>query len=32
MSVFNPKNYEDFKNKIFRNLNVTESQKINQKR
>ena len=32
MSVFYPKNYEDFKNKIFRNLNVTESQKINQKR
>ena len=32
MSVFYPKNYEDFKNEIFRNLNVTESQKINQKR
>ena len=32
MNVFYPKNYEDFKNKIFRNLNVTESQKINQKR
>ena len=32
MSVFYPKIYEDFKNKIFRNLNVTESQKINQKR
>ena len=31
MSVFYPKKCEDFKNKIFRNLNVTEIHNINKK-